>query len=154
VQDVLERFAFDNICRVASDDGGPGVPGRGERGRAREGRVHARVQRRTERRHGAVHGAVRVKRRCDVEPERRMREALTTVHGYADRIVRERRERGGECDWRTCGARAAGSSGRSKIRAPIQLGPPVKPGWVLCLVCEFDLGPVFFGYCVWFVSLA
>jgi hypothetical protein len=45
-------------------------------------------------------------------------------------------------------------AGRSKIRAPIQLGPPVKPGWVLCLVCEFDLGPVFFGYCVWFVSLA
>jgi cytochrome P450 len=97
VQDVLERFAFDNICRVASDDGGPGVPGRGERGRARERRVHARVQRRAERRHGAVHGAERVKRLRDVEPERRMREALATVHGYADRIVRERRERGGEC---------------------------------------------------------
>uniref|UniRef100_I1R6L1 Cytochrome P450 n=1 Tax=Oryza glaberrima TaxID=4538 RepID=I1R6L1_ORYGL len=36
----------------------------------------------------------RAKRLLDLEPERRMREALATIHGYADRIVRERRERG------------------------------------------------------------
>ncbi|KAJ1285846.1 hypothetical protein BS78_03G309300 [Paspalum vaginatum] len=36
----------------------------------------------------------RLKRLLNMEPERRMRSALRTIHGYAGRIVRERRERG------------------------------------------------------------
>uniref|UniRef100_A0A0D9V6V4 Cytochrome P450 n=1 Tax=Leersia perrieri TaxID=77586 RepID=A0A0D9V6V4_9ORYZ len=35
----------------------------------------------------------RIKKFFNLEPERRMRDALATIHGYADRIVRERRER-------------------------------------------------------------
>uniref|UniRef100_A0A0E0C958 Cytochrome P450 n=1 Tax=Oryza meridionalis TaxID=40149 RepID=A0A0E0C958_9ORYZ len=36
----------------------------------------------------------RFKRLFNMEPERRMREALVTIHGFAERVVRERRERG------------------------------------------------------------
>ena len=35
----------------------------------------------------------RVKRLLDMEPDRRMRSALAKIHGYADKIVRERRAR-------------------------------------------------------------
>ncbi|TVU34778.1 hypothetical protein EJB05_16629, partial [Eragrostis curvula] len=92
VQDVLERFAFDNICRVAFgedpacldvDDEGMSASQSAEFMQRHRGRFHSPVK-----------SLWRLKRLLNMEPERRLREALGTIHGYADRIVRERRERG------------------------------------------------------------
>jgi cytochrome P450 len=100
VQDVLERFAFDNICRVAFGEDpaclaeeSVAAPESAEFMRAFNDAQHAV----TARFMSPVKSLWRLKRLLDVEPERRMRKALATVHGYADRIVRERKERGREC---------------------------------------------------------
>ncbi|KAK3165727.1 hypothetical protein QOZ80_1AG0036940 [Eleusine coracana subsp. coracana] len=99
VQDVLERFAFDNICRVAFDDD-PACLAEEESVAATERsaefmRAFNDAQTAVTARFMApVKSTWRVKRFLNMEPERRMREALRTIHGYADRIVRERRERG------------------------------------------------------------
>ncbi|EAY76187.1 hypothetical protein OsI_04120 [Oryza sativa Indica Group] len=97
VQDVLERFAFDNVCCVAFDEDpaclteeGMGTNARTEFLRAFNDAQNILMARFM----SPVEWAWRAKRLLDLEPERRMREALATIHGYADRIVRERRERG------------------------------------------------------------
>ncbi|PUZ54335.1 hypothetical protein GQ55_5G123200 [Panicum hallii var. hallii] len=82
VQDVLERFAFNNICRVAFGED-PACLAEDEEGR--DG-IIARFM-------TPIKSLWRVQRLLSLEPERRLREALDTVHDYADRIVRERRER-------------------------------------------------------------
>ncbi|TVU34745.1 hypothetical protein EJB05_16595, partial [Eragrostis curvula] len=98
LQDVLERFAFDNICRVAfgedpaclADDEGMSASQSTEFMRAFndvQSAIAARFM-------SPVKSLWRLKKLLNLEPERRLREALKTVHGYADRIVRERRERG------------------------------------------------------------
>ncbi|XP_062207169.1 cytochrome P450 CYP94D108-like [Phragmites australis] len=97
VQDVLERFAFDNICRVAFDEDpaclaeeGMDAPQSAEFMRAFDDAQNAIMARFM----SPVKSLWRVKRLLNMEPERRMREALDTIHGYAGKIVRERRERG------------------------------------------------------------
>uniref|UniRef100_A0A0A9GEP8 Uncharacterized protein n=1 Tax=Arundo donax TaxID=35708 RepID=A0A0A9GEP8_ARUDO len=97
VQDVLERFAFDNICRIAFDEDpaclaeeGMAAPQSAEFMRAFNDAQNAIMARFM----SPFKSLWRVKRVLDMEPERRMREALGTIHGYASRIVRERRERG------------------------------------------------------------
>ncbi|KAK1667765.1 hypothetical protein QYE76_055924 [Lolium multiflorum] len=97
VQDVLERFTFDNICRVAFNEDpaclteeGLGVNGPAKFMRAlndAQSIVMARLI-------SPVNWAWRIKKLLNMEPERRMREALATIHGYVDRIVHERREKG------------------------------------------------------------
>ncbi|KAE8806731.1 hypothetical protein D1007_17090 [Hordeum vulgare] len=98
VQDVLERFAFDTICCVVFDEDpacltveeGPGLDERTEFMRAltdAQNIVMARFM-------SPVKWAWRVLKLLNVEPERRMRHALATIHGYIDRAVRERGERG------------------------------------------------------------
>ena len=97
VQDVLERFAFDNICRVAFDEDpvflaeeSMAAPQSAEFMRAfndAQSAVTARFM-------SPFKSLWRLKRLLGMEPERRMREALRTIHGYADRIIWERRERG------------------------------------------------------------
>ncbi|CAM0883193.1 unnamed protein product [Alopecurus aequalis] len=101
VQDVLERFAFDNICRVAFGEDpaclakeGMAVPESAEFMAAfndAQNTIMARFM-------SPVTWLWRIKKVLGMEPERRMRSALATIHGYADKIVRERRERGGEAD--------------------------------------------------------
>ncbi|KAL6853517.1 hypothetical protein ACP4OV_019546 [Aristida adscensionis] len=98
VQDVLERFAFDSICRVAFDDDpacltddAMAAPQSAEFMRAFDDAQNAVMARFM----SPIKSAWRLKRLLNVEPERRMREALATIHGYAARVVRERRERGG-----------------------------------------------------------
>ncbi|KAF8751318.1 hypothetical protein HU200_012199 [Digitaria exilis] len=98
VQDVLERFAFDNICRVAFGedpaclaDEAMASPGQSaEFMRAFDDAQNAIMARFM----SPVKSLWRVKKFLNMEPERRMREALATIHGYGGRIVRERRERG------------------------------------------------------------
>uniref|UniRef100_A0ACD5VS47 Uncharacterized protein n=1 Tax=Avena sativa TaxID=4498 RepID=A0ACD5VS47_AVESA len=97
VQDVLERFAFDNICCIAFDEDpaclteeGLGVNGRAEFMHALNDAqiiVMARFM-------PPVKWAWRIKKLLNMEPERRMNKTLATIHGYVDRIVRERSERG------------------------------------------------------------
>ncbi|TVU14623.1 hypothetical protein EJB05_38099, partial [Eragrostis curvula] len=99
VQDVLERFAFDSICRVAFGEDpaclaeeSVAAPGSAEFMNAfnvAQNAVMARFM-------SPAKSLWRVKRLLDMEPERRLRAALDTIHGYADRIVRERREKGGQ----------------------------------------------------------
>ncbi|TKW17293.1 hypothetical protein SEVIR_5G357000v4 [Setaria viridis] len=97
VQDVLEHFSFDSICRVAFGEDpaclaeeGMAAPQSAEFMRAfndvQDG-VMARFML-------PISSLWRVQRMLNLESERRLRSALGTVHGYADRIVRERRERG------------------------------------------------------------
>uniref|UniRef100_A0A0D9V6V5 Cytochrome P450 n=1 Tax=Leersia perrieri TaxID=77586 RepID=A0A0D9V6V5_9ORYZ len=98
VQDVLERFAFDNVCCVAFDEDPACLTEEGM------GTTNARSDFLRDfndaqnivmaRFMSPVKWAWRAKRMLGLEPERRMREALATIHGYAERIVRERRERG------------------------------------------------------------
>ncbi|XP_052151961.1 cytochrome P450 CYP94D108-like [Oryza glaberrima] len=97
VQDVLERFAFDNICHVVFDED-PACLAEdsmvssqsAEFIRACSDAQNAIIARFM----SPVKSLWRVKRLFNLDPERRMRDALTTIHGYADRIVRERRARG------------------------------------------------------------
>jgi cytochrome P450 len=97
VQDVLERFAFDNICHVVfhedpaclAEDSMVSSQS-AEFIRACSDAQNAIIARFM----SPVKSLWRVKRLFNLDPERRMRDALTTIHGYADRIVRERRARG------------------------------------------------------------
>ncbi|CAN6307479.1 unnamed protein product [Urochloa humidicola] len=97
LQNVLERFAFDNICRVSFDhdprqlpaDGGDDTtPADGsfadafrDAGNLSAGRFRY-----------AVPGFWKVKKALNVGSERRLRESAAEVHGFADRIIRSRRE--------------------------------------------------------------
>ncbi|BAF06466.1 Os01g0803800, partial [Oryza sativa Japonica Group] len=97
VQDVLERFAFDNICHVAFDEDpaclaedSMASPQSAKFMRAFSDAQNAVMDRFM----SPVKSRWRFKRLFNMEPERQMREALATIHGFAERIVRERRERG------------------------------------------------------------
>ncbi|KAL6867578.1 hypothetical protein ACP4OV_015602 [Aristida adscensionis] len=101
LQDVLERFAFDNICRVAFDydprqlPGGDAVDGAAAAPDA--GRRFADAFRDAEnlsagRFRYAVPGFWKIKKALNVGSERRLRESIAVVHGYADRIIQARRE--------------------------------------------------------------
>ncbi|CAD6337532.1 unnamed protein product [Miscanthus lutarioriparius] len=97
VQDVLERFALDNICRVAFGEDpaclaeeGIAAPESAEFMRAFNDAQSATMARFM----SPVKSLWRLKKFLNMEPERRMGEAVGTVHGYADRIIRERRARG------------------------------------------------------------
>ncbi|OQU75917.1 hypothetical protein SORBI_3010G055300 [Sorghum bicolor] len=107
VQDVLERFALDNICRVAfgedpaclAEEGGMAASESAEFMRAfndAQSAIMARFM-------SPVKSLWRLKRLLNLEPERRMREAVGTIHGYADRIIRERRARGEAAGPAACG---------------------------------------------------
>ncbi|BAB92258.1 putative cytochrome P450-dependent fatty acid hydroxylase [Oryza sativa Japonica Group] len=97
LQDVLERFAFDNICLVAFGEDPAcltkermAAPQSAEFMRAFNDAQNAILARFN----SPAKSLWRVKKLFNMEPERRMREALATIHGFAERIVRERRERG------------------------------------------------------------
>uniref|UniRef100_A0A0D9YG95 Cytochrome P450 n=1 Tax=Oryza glumipatula TaxID=40148 RepID=A0A0D9YG95_9ORYZ len=97
LQDVLERFAFDNICRVAFGEDPAcltkermAAPQSAEFMRAFNDAQNAILARFN----SPAKSLWRVKKLFNMEPERRMREALATIHGFAELIVRERRERG------------------------------------------------------------
>ncbi|TVU34779.1 hypothetical protein EJB05_16630, partial [Eragrostis curvula] len=98
VEDVMERFAFDSICRVAfGEDPACLVTEEGMSASQSteflsafnevQNGILARFM-------SPVKSLWRLKKVLNLESERRLREALETVHGYADRIVRERKERG------------------------------------------------------------
>ncbi|XP_062210413.1 cytochrome P450 CYP94D108-like [Phragmites australis] len=101
LQDALERFAFDNICRVAfdhdprqlpdeGDDAGKDVDGTGGSRFADAFRDAANLS--AGRFRYAVPAFWKVKKSLNVGSERRLRESIAMVHDFADRIIRARRE--------------------------------------------------------------
>jgi len=94
LQDVLERFAFDNICRVAFDhdphqlpDGGDGATDGGFADAFRDAANLSAGRFRY-----AVPGFWKIKKALNVGSERRLRESIAMVHDFADRIIQSRRE--------------------------------------------------------------
>ncbi|KAI6696954.1 hypothetical protein NL676_017073 [Syzygium grande] len=92
LQDVLERFAFDNICKLAFnvDPGCLAGDGTGEGEFMRAFEDAARVS--SERFMYAVPLLYRVKRWLNVGSERLLRESIATVHEFAEEIIRSRME--------------------------------------------------------------
>uniref|UniRef100_A0A0D9V6V3 Cytochrome P450 n=1 Tax=Leersia perrieri TaxID=77586 RepID=A0A0D9V6V3_9ORYZ len=96
MQDMLERFAFDNICRVAfeEDPACLTMEGMAAHESAEFMRAFDDAQNVVKARFDSPAKSLwRIKKFFNMEPEKRMREALTTINGYVKRIVRERRER-------------------------------------------------------------
>ncbi|CAL4929871.1 unnamed protein product [Urochloa decumbens] len=94
LQDVLERFAFDNICRVAFDHDPRQLPDDG--GGAADGSFADAFRDAANLSAGrfryAVPGFWKVKKALNVGSERRLRESIAMVHAFADRIIQSRRE--------------------------------------------------------------
>ncbi|KAL5219652.1 hypothetical protein ABZP36_020336 [Zizania latifolia] len=102
LQDTLERFSFDNICRVAFDHD-PGQLPDGDDDDARtefDGSASAifadafrdAANISAGRFRYAVPEFWKVKKALNVGSERRLRESIRIVHDFADRIIRSRRE--------------------------------------------------------------
>ncbi|KAG0552116.1 hypothetical protein BDA96_01G481300 [Sorghum bicolor] len=94
LQDALERFAFDNICRVAFDHDPCQLPDNGDAGadssfadafRDAENLSAGRFR-------YALPGFWKIKKALNVGSEKRLRESIAMVHDFADRIIQSRRE--------------------------------------------------------------
>jgi cytochrome P450 len=95
--DVLEGFAFDNICRVAFDDDPACLTEEGLGGSNQSKEVmHAfKVATKTIMiRFVSPSWLWRLLRLLDLGPERKMRKAIAVIHGYANKIIQKRRESG------------------------------------------------------------
>lgn len=91
-QDILERFAFDNICKLAFDVdpgclGGDGTVG-GEFMRAFD--IAANLS--SGRFMYAIPSLYLVKKYFNLGSEKKLRESIATVHEYADKIIKTRME--------------------------------------------------------------
>ncbi|KAK1303888.1 Cytochrome P450 94A1 [Acorus calamus] len=93
LQDALERFAFDNICRVAFDVD-PACLGSGSS--SCPGDFMSSFEAASELSVGRMRSAVpplwRLKRLLNVGSERRLRSSIGTVHAFATDIIRSRME--------------------------------------------------------------
>nr|QLL91377.1 CYP94A1 [Gynostemma pentaphyllum] len=92
LQDVLERFAFDNVCKLAFDFdpaclGGDGTAG-AEFMRAFEDAATLSSGRFMY----AFPSLWKMKKYLNVGSERRLKESIATVHEFADNIIRSRME--------------------------------------------------------------
>ncbi|KAF7054856.1 hypothetical protein CFC21_062463 [Triticum aestivum] len=106
LQDTLERYAFDNICRVAfdhdprqlsdgdGDDGNscPEVESTGTASSRFADAFRDAANLSAGRFRYAVPGFWKIKKALNLGSERRLRESIAIVHGFADRIIRSRRE--------------------------------------------------------------
>ncbi|KNA20822.1 hypothetical protein SOVF_048570 [Spinacia oleracea] len=90
LQDVLERFAFDNVCKLAFDYD-PGClagNGSGESEFMRAFEEAATLS--AERFMYALPFLWRIKKLFNIGSEKRLRDSIETVNGFADRIIRTR----------------------------------------------------------------
>ncbi|KAG2553711.1 hypothetical protein PVAP13_9KG542300 [Panicum virgatum] len=96
LQDVLERFAFDNICRVAFDHDPRQLPDAGGDGTAHDSGFADAFRDAASLSAGrfryAVPGFWKIKKALNVGSERRLPESIAMVHDFADRIIQSRRE--------------------------------------------------------------
>lgn len=92
LQDVLDRFAFDNICNLVFLEDPDCLYGRSERGekffRAFDEAAHLSVHR------AMVPFTViwKLKRLFNMESERRLRDSMATVHEFVEGFIRSRRK--------------------------------------------------------------
>uniref|UniRef100_A0ACD6A8F8 Uncharacterized protein n=1 Tax=Avena sativa TaxID=4498 RepID=A0ACD6A8F8_AVESA len=95
LQDVLERFAFDNICRVAFGQDPACLTEESMGARQSVELMHAFDVASTIviTRFVSPTWLWRLMKLLNVGPERRMRKALASIHGYADNIIRERKKK-------------------------------------------------------------
>ncbi|KAJ1686928.1 hypothetical protein LUZ63_018318 [Rhynchospora breviuscula] len=102
LQDVLERFAFDNVCKVSFDlDPGCLDPGL-EEGAARDDEssfstTFAEAFRNAtflsaQRFRYAIPRSWKIKKLFDIGSERSLRESISTVHEFADQIIHSRKK--------------------------------------------------------------
>ncbi|CAL9246138.1 unnamed protein product [Arabidopsis halleri] len=94
LQDILERFAFDNICKLAfnvdsaclGDDGAAGV------NFMQAFETAATII--SQRFQSVVSYSWKIKKKLNIGSERVLRESIVTVHKFADEIVRNRIDQG------------------------------------------------------------
>ena len=94
LQDVLEKFAFDNVCKLAFNVD-PACLGDGAATAAGDGFMRAFEDAATlssGRFMCAFHWLWRLKRFLNVGNQKRLRESISTVHAFADEIIRSRME--------------------------------------------------------------
>ncbi|CAA6662014.1 unnamed protein product [Spirodela intermedia] len=85
LQDLLERFAFDNVCQDPA--GGDGLLRRGFAAAFRDATAISAARFRY-----AVPGMWKLKRLLNVGSERRLKESISTVDDFARRIIRSRKK--------------------------------------------------------------
>ncbi|KAG7593890.1 Cytochrome P450 [Arabidopsis thaliana x Arabidopsis arenosa] len=98
LQDILERFAFDNICKLAfnvdsaclGDDGAAGI------NFMRAFETAATII--SQRFRSVASCSWKIKKKLNIGSERVLRESIATVHKFADEIVRKRIDQGRSSD--------------------------------------------------------
>ncbi|XP_057437888.1 cytochrome P450 CYP94D108 [Lotus japonicus] len=92
LQDILERFAFDNVCKLAFNVDPGCLGGDGTAG----AEFMAAFENATMLSQGRFMAALpilwKLNRLFKLGPERRLRESISTVHEFADKIIRSRLE--------------------------------------------------------------
>ncbi|KAK4281991.1 hypothetical protein QN277_013423 [Acacia crassicarpa] len=92
LQDILERFAFDNICKLAFNYDPGCLGGEGTVGTEFMSAFEDAAMLSAGRFQYALPDGFKIKRWLNVGSERRLREAIITVHKFADEIIRSRLE--------------------------------------------------------------
>ncbi|XP_062167419.1 cytochrome P450 CYP94D108-like [Alnus glutinosa] len=92
LQDILERFAFDNVCKLAFNVDPRCLGGDGTAGAEFMQAFENAATLSSGRFMYAIPILGKVKRFLNVGSERRLKEAIGTVHEFADEIIRSRRE--------------------------------------------------------------
>ncbi|KAK1278161.1 Cytochrome P450 94A2 [Acorus gramineus] len=93
VQDALERFAFDNICKVVFDEDPAWLGGGGGDEFMRAFTDAQRIS--ADRFMSALPFTWRLKRLCNVGSERRLKESIAVVREFVTRVIQSRKKREG-----------------------------------------------------------
>uniref|UniRef100_A0A1W7HBS1 Cytochrome P450 n=1 Tax=Scoparia dulcis TaxID=107240 RepID=A0A1W7HBS1_SCODU len=92
VQDVLERFAFDNICKVAFNVDPGCLGGDGTSGAEFMQAFEDAATLSSGRFMYVLPNVYLIKKFLDLGSEKRLRKSISTVHDFADKIIRTRME--------------------------------------------------------------
>ncbi|KAG1360959.1 cytochrome P450 94A1 [Cocos nucifera] len=102
LQDVLERFAFDNICSLVFGEDPKCLSRESEEGEKFYHAFHEATELTIERAKQPFSLIWKIGRWLHLESERRLRESMETIHGLVEKYVRSRRKRsreGGRSDF-------------------------------------------------------
>ncbi|KAG2405497.1 hypothetical protein LR48_Vigan10g025400 [Vigna angularis] len=92
LQDLFERFAFDNVCKLAFNVDPACLGGDGTAGAEFMSAFEAAAGLSSGRFMSAFPFMWKIKKLLNIGTERRLRESITTVHVFADSIIRSRLE--------------------------------------------------------------
>lgn len=101
LQDLLERFAFDNVCKLAFNVDPGCLGGDGTAGAEFMAAFEDAAMLSSGRFMSALPSLWKIKRLLNLGTERRLKESIATVHEFADEIIRSRIEadnNGGDLD--------------------------------------------------------